>query len=145
MSLNWNIGRIENMDTVCYERLPLAGNEDLLKSMSFMGPGWHVCKDDPDTIERMSVTTHTLIFATMSVDMGSITEKNADEFYRRLTVVERDGAFRRSEDGPVPFTLDEVKAHIGLTTNVATMPKRAWDAKRKRIDARNNKEFRASA
>jgi hypothetical protein len=140
MSLNWNIGSINDYKVTCFDRLPREGNEDRLNEGGFMGPFWYESKDDPTMLERLSVTTHTLIFATLSVDMGSITEKNADEFFRRLSEVEREGAYRKSAFGDVPFTLEEVKAHIGLTTNVATMTKRQWAAKQKRVAAQRERE-----
>jgi hypothetical protein len=127
MSLNWNISKVKDYTNTCYERLPLEGNEARLNEGGFMGPYWYESKDDPNTLERLSVTTHTLIFATMAVGLGSITEKNAEEFYRRLAWVERGGAFRRSAEGDVPFTLDEVRAHIGMTTNVSDETKTKWN------------------
>jgi hypothetical protein len=127
MSLNWNIGKVKDYTNTCYERLPLEGNEDRLKDGGFMGPYWYVSKDDPNTIERLTVTTQTLIFATMAVGLGTISEKNAEEFHRRLAWVERGGAFRRSAEGDVPFTLDEVRAHVGMTTNVSDETKTKWN------------------
>ena len=140
MSLNWNLSAIPNYKTVCYDRIPAEGNEARLNEGGFMGPYWYVSKDDPTVLERMSVTTHTLIFATMSVCMGSITEKNAEEFFRRLSEVESEGAFRKSVDGDVPFTLEEVQAHIGLSTNVSTLNKREWNARQKRLAAQRERE-----
>ena len=140
MSLNWNLSAIPNYKTTCYDRIPAEGNEARLNEGGFMGPYWYVSKDDPTVLERMSVTTHTLIFATMSVCMGSITEKNAEEFFRRLSEVESEGAFRKSVDGDVPFTLEEVQAHIGLSTNVSTLNKREWNARQKRLAAQRERE-----
>ena len=140
MSLNWNISNVANYKTTCYDRIPAEGNEGRLDEGGFMGPYWYVSKDDPAVLERMSVTTHTLIFATMSVCMGEITAKNAAEFFRRLSEVEREGAFRKSADGDVPYTLDEVQAHIGLSTNVSTLNKREWNARQKRLAAQRERE-----
>lgn len=140
MSLNWNIGNITNYKTTCYDRIPREGNEARLNDGGFMGPYWYESKDDPSVLERLTVTTHTLIFATMSVCMGTITAKNAEEFHRRLSEVEREGAFRKSAEGDVPFTLEEVKAHIGLSTNVSTLTKREWNARQKRLAAQRERE-----
>jgi hypothetical protein len=97
-----------------------------------MGPYWYESKDDPTMLERMSVTTNTLIMATMSVGLGEITDKNAEEFHRRLSWMERNGAYRVSRDGePVAFTLDEVRAHIGMTTNVSNETKAKWNKRMK--------------
>jgi len=64
--------------------------------------------------------TNSLIWATMSVDMGEITETNYVEFYARLKAVEATfGAIANSPDGDYFFTLEDVKKRIGLTTNVS--------------------------
>lgn len=131
MALTWNIGKVKDYKTNCFDRIPREGNEARLNEGGFMGPFWYESKDDATMLERMSVTTQTLIFATMSVGLGSITEKNAEEFYRRLAWVERDGAFRRSSEGDVPFTLEDVKAHIGMTTNVSDETKSKWNKRMK--------------
>ena len=153
MSLNWNIGAVTDHQFTCYDREWVENEKvkEYLNAGGFMGPYWHAPETDAwmeqdydkskyTLLKRMKVTTHTLIFATLSVDMGSITEKNADEFFRRLSEIEQEGAFRKSPYGDVPFTLEEVKAHIGLTTNVATMTKRQWAAKQKRYAAPRERE-----
>lgn len=58
--------------------------------------------------------TNNLIWATMAVSMGSITEKNYEEFYRRMIVV------GRLTTPPYQVTLADVKRRIGLSTNVST-------------------------
>lgn len=129
MSLNWNIGNIANWKSTCFDRLPLAGNEDLLDKVSFFGPDWCVSKDNENEIERVSPTTFSLIFATMSVGLPEITTKNVDEFMRRLSVIESMGALRRDGDGnDVPFTFEEVRAHIGLSTNASSKTTRQFNA-----------------
>jgi hypothetical protein len=79
---------------------------------------------------------HCLVIMTMSIDMGSITEKNWTEFYRRVNAMERlMGAHRRRKNDEdewenVYFTPAEVKAHIGLQANVAKTTDAQW---RKRL------------
>jgi hypothetical protein len=153
MSLNWNIGAVNDHQITCYDRKWVENEKvkEYLNAGGFMGPYWHAPDTDPwmeqdydkskyTLLKRMNVTTHTLILAMMSIDIGTITEKNADEVFRRLSVVEQEGAFRNSQYGPVPFTLEEVKAHIGLTTNVATLTKAKWAAKQKRIAAQRERD-----
>ena len=67
--------------------------------------------------------TNALIWATMEVDLGEITEKNAEEFYRRLFCM--DVVYGQ----PKRFTLRQVRDRIGLSTNVADRTKRQFDAK----------------
>ena len=98
MSLDYELGEIANYKEVCYTGEP--GQR------------------------KMSGVTHALIFVTMSVDIGHITEKNYLEFYTRAkfvaalfgsTLYEADehGGHRERD-----FTIEEVRAHIGLGTNV---------------------------
>lgn len=68
----------------------------------------------------------SLIFATMFVDMGEITEKNHEAFYERY--VQFHMATGHGED--LYLTLEDVKGAIGLTTNVFTTTPAAW---RKRL------------
>lgn len=53
-----------------------------------------------------------MIWATMSVGIGRITEKNAAEFYARLALL-------RKIDGAPEITPEQVRWHIGLRTNVS--------------------------
>lgn len=71
--------------------------------------------------------TQTLILNTVNVGMGSITEKNADEFYARIHFLEQlYGNLLLATDkktGKVvdrPITPEDVRLRIGLVTNVAT-------------------------
>ena len=64
--------------------------------------------------------TNTLIWATMSVDMGDITEKNYVEFYSRIKALEAVfGALANGPDGSYFITIEDVKKRIGLSTNVS--------------------------
>lgn len=83
--------------------------------------------------------TKTLIFATMSVGMGEITEDNALEFYTRYVWVNRVAGFdievgvwdNKSKEWTFrDLTLQDVRNHIGLRTNVSLETAGAW---RKRI------------
>lgn len=67
----------------------------------------------------------SLIFATMFVDMGEITEQNHEEFYQRYV---QFNMARGSSD--LYLTLEDVKGAIGLSTNVFTTTPAAW---RKRL------------
>lgn len=110
MSLNVDISRIANHDTVCYE-----------------GEGEN---------RAWKQATTDLGFYTMSIDIGEITADNAVEFYSRCCLLcDLYGGFSLDR---VP-SIETIRAHIGLRTNVATISRAKWLAKvRKIIDARLN-------
>jgi len=93
-----------------------------------------------------SAYTDTLIYSTMSVGMGRITEKNLEEFVRRILIyqevfgplltgpVYEDGTIYEPEDenaelpkgvkrGKISMTADIIRQHVGMTTNVADISK----------------------
>jgi hypothetical protein len=77
-----------------------------------------ITKDDAG--DWRPVTT-ALVFMTMGVGMPRITEKNADEFYARVSIMEAiNGAVLRGPDGDVFLKREDVRAHIGLGTNAQT-------------------------
>ena len=99
MALTWNVSKVENHEVVT---------------------------TDPNDPNKWHPLTEALIWATMFIGMYEITKKNHEEFYARVFVQERvGGTYRMSlqKDGvrPVPLytTLEEVKSHIGLYTNVS--------------------------
>ena len=107
MALNWNVENIENYKNVC----------------------WIVDGDE----KRMNPVTETLIFATMGVGLGRITDKNVDEFAARFRILERiHGAFLYKPgpdgDGHVDWFLDDEDfiAHIGLGCNVSDETRAKW-------------------
>ena len=72
--------------------------------------------------------TDALIWATMSVDLGRITEKNVDEFFTRLRMVEKIHGFllyKRDENKQQVslLTYAAVRRRIGLNTNVVDKSK----------------------
>jgi hypothetical protein len=90
----------------------------------------------PEDIEgnRQWAITNGLIWATISVGMGTITEDNWQKFYQRIKVLERlTGEFLNTtvtegvgvDSGPVVkpyfFTAQDIKRRIGLKTNVFPM------------------------
>ena len=69
--------------------------------------------------EEMSVTD-ALIWATMTVGIGEITEANAEEFFKRLHLQEKvNGTWLVKGGKPEYITIDQVKRRIGLSTNAA--------------------------
>jgi hypothetical protein len=70
--------------------------------------------------------SHSLIWATMSVGIGDLSEENLEEFYIRLKWLERDGAFMTSKEGPLFFTLQMLRNRLGLHTNAGWETRSAW-------------------
>ena len=114
MSLNWNVSNIADSEAVCF----------------------HHYTEDGNPARRLSQSTELLIFTTMVVGFGRITENNYQEFYKRVALFERlRGAVRvkKGDSGKFvddPYTLEDIRQHIGLTTNVSEEKPAAW---RKRI------------
>lgn len=102
MSLDWDIGKVVNRETLCY-----------------IGEG-DKCKLNP--------VTFSLIHATMAVDLGKISKENVAEWLWRLEFLEaiRKGDWLLTDEGARSFTRDEVAAHIGLRTNVCDTKRPAF-------------------
>ncbi len=109
MALHWDISKIENYKEVC--RLPPEKGEE---------------------VGDLTPVTESLIWATMEIEMGQITEANYVEFWMRLSALDAlcEGEVGRIYDPEKsrggkkfrmrPITLEEVRNHIGLGTNVST-------------------------
>jgi len=110
MSLDWNIEKVKDYKKACWEPDP----------------------NDPGE-ERLAGTTHCIIWATMAVHLGSITEKNVDEWMRRIGVLKKlnrelgwklnTETSEREEYWP---SREEITAHIGLRTNMSNKPFKSW-------------------
>jgi hypothetical protein len=141
MSLNFDLSKIANCGTTCYETIEDTPErlETLVRSISFFGPSWGYDGDDRTRCIRMRAVTHVLVWGTMSVMMGSITEKNWRVFYTRFAMKEAAlGASLINGDGsPAYITPEQVRAHIGLTTNVRTESAGKFNGRLVRNLARN--------
>lgn len=99
MSLNWDVSKIANKDSVCWVEV--------------------------DGEKRLSGTTETLILISPAVGLGNLTEDNWRKWYERVRALEAiSGPFRTVRRNPneiesIYFSIDEIRQHIGLTTNVA--------------------------
>lgn len=67
-----------------------------------------------------------MIWGSVAVDIGEITEKNIDEWVFRLRFLDRLG--RGITNTPVPESV--VRRWIGLKMNVVTEPRKKWMKKR---------------
>lgn len=118
MPLTWEIDKIENYKELCW--LPDSKEGEELKF-------------------RVSPITEVLIWRTMVVDMGKITSENVNEFAWRLMLYEKIFGGAILDNGEErALTYEEVRAHIGLVTNVSTTSRTAW---RKRLLKMIENEF----
>ena len=95
MSLSWDITKVEDYKSKCW--IEVEGEEH----------------------KQLNPVTDAIIWACMAVDMQQITAKNAEEFYTRYLMFNRvignEDYFR--------FKFEDVKAHVGMWTNVTTRTK----------------------
>lgn len=90
MSLNFNLAKIKNYETVCLNE---SGD---IKSL-----------------------TQTLIFATISVGLGEISDKNLNKFLNRLRAVELAAGPFLINRGMI--NAEDLRAHVGLSTNASPL------------------------
>ena len=81
----------------------------------------------PKNDEERQIRT-ALIWATMALDLGSITEKNVDEWVFRLMHQKRLGLnYTYIDDEVKPAEVEGwVRRWIGLVTNVSSKPRKQW-------------------
>ena len=82
--------------------------------------------DEGNPMGQMTEVLNSLIWTTMSIGMSSITEKNWKDFYTRMKLLGSDRSLlRRDKNGnfTVPISAQEVKDHIGVSTNASTLTK----------------------
>ena len=82
--------------------------------------------DEGNPLGHIPDVLNTLIWVTMSVGMSEITEDNWKDFYTRMKIMGKDRSLlRRDKNGgyTVPISAQEVKDHIGLTTNATRLTK----------------------
>lgn len=137
MSLNWNLSKIDGYKDVCYERHVGSPEEmgEMERRVTLTGPDWAWEDDSHTALVRLSPITHALIWHTMAIGMGSITERNWQEFYRRVHCRERvaGSLLLSSEGSPHHIKPQDVRRHIGLKTNVAEESAAAFNGSTMRI------------
>lgn len=106
MSLNWNLSTVKNCDTLCWKDREAHG---------------------PNKAGRyLTATTEALIWSTIIVGIPEITEKNAKDFWQRLSFYERSigSLLKGGEEGEIVdirMTEDDVLRHVGLSTNATKL------------------------
>ena len=102
MALNWDIREVANQKEVCW-----------------IGEGDQY---------RLNPVTDAVIWYTLALDIGDLSEANLDEFVFRMRTYDRlfsplltgpDGEDRK-------LTYAEVRAHVGLHTNVSKVARNSW-------------------
>src|SRR4051812_31333649 len=108
MSLEWKIDQIENYKEVCW----LETDEQ---------------NEDGSPRVRLNPVTEALIWNTISIDIGTITEDNASEVYARTKILESiNGAMLFKAGKESPIEMEDIRAHIGLWCNVSFKPRKEW-------------------
>lgn len=127
MSLDWDVSEIENWEAVVKVPFNPDWTPEEVRSMRDNHDTW-VDENDKPT-HYMNPITNALIWGSMLHGMRKITKENYHEVWMRLALedaVQRQGRiFTRSEDRPRyrSINLEEVYAHIGLTTNASAISK----------------------
>lgn len=82
----------------------------------------------PDGNQQWHPVTDALIWATMMVDLGSITEKNIDEWCFRMGLILKltGKAHLVGSLGSYFISRADIENHIGLKTNVTTKSRSAF-------------------
>lgn len=112
MALCWDIRKIKQQDSVCWQPA------------------------DEDGEQRMTARCEILIWATMALDLGSLTAKNVDEWLVRFRMYEQafgplgkitePDAEGKLATTPWRPTRQELERFVGLSTNVATKSRAAF-------------------
>ena len=100
MSLNWSIEKVRDFKEL------------------------YVCEETEQTECQLKPMTERIIFLTMELDLGDITDKNIDEWMVRLGMMKRCGWAPRTE-----ITRADIERHIGLHTNVRSTTRAGFRGK----------------
>lgn len=112
MALTWSVEKVEDYETVCKI---VAAYDDPSRDVKVGDTIWNP-------------VTEALIWASLSTGIGTITEANAAEVFGRIRLIEQlfgPLLIRAEVDGVRPegekafITVDEVRSHIGLSTNAS--------------------------
>jgi hypothetical protein len=80
--------------------------------------GWVI--DPNGKYQQLKPHASAAVWTMMAVAITAISDANLDEVFTRFSMYEQTrGAMRVGPDGPVYFTLAELKTLVGLRTNVS--------------------------
>lgn len=95
-----------------------------------MSLDWDTTKcDPPHPVDQDDARMReALIWTTVGVDLGSITEKNVDEWVWRLWHGHKIGlGYFHIREGTTPYQLETwVRRWVGLVCNVVSKPRKEW-------------------
>jgi hypothetical protein len=127
MGLSWDLTKVKDHNNACYTR----ALDDNGKPES---------DGDGKPLYQLKPLTEALIWSTIMVDLGDITEANYREFAWRLRLYSATTGHkllvRTGVDGEADDcdpTEDEVKAHIGMHCNVCDITTAQFMAKLRRV------------
>lgn len=109
-------------------------NFDLSAVKTRLGDRWDEVTTSPETRDlpegqqKWHPVTDTLIWMSMAVDLGKITEANVDEWCFRIGLINRitGKPNLRGSLGVYTLTRKDIENHIGMTTNVTTKTRSSW-------------------
>jgi hypothetical protein len=121
MSLNWSIENVRDKDDLWIEITE--------QEYTQPPPLSTVSKRDGKFI-RLNWKTTILIWVSMSLGLGKITEKNVNKWVERLAWLQKvDGAMLGDHEQSYYVTRSDVERNIGLSMNVVDETGAAWRKK----------------
>jgi hypothetical protein len=85
---------------------------------------------DPRDKKKWHPVTESLVWTAMACGFNKITEENYEEICKRVSAYQRlYGACLSRNDGPLYLTNADIRAHIGLSTNVSAITKAQFISK----------------
>lgn len=149
MSLNYELNKIKNWQEVTQKKVDPSVTQEEINRAIMHGASYYYEEDDEGNktyTSYMNPITNALIWGTLGIGMGRITEANYHEFWLRLLIDDSVNGFRITEvddDGTRKsrsLTLEEVRDHIGLRTNV-TKETKTWMYNKLLREATRRKEM----
>ena len=139
MAIAWDLTKITDYKDVCFIENVWPPASDRNSKVS-RGKG-----EIDNRPVSMNPITEVLIFATTFVQMNNITKKTYKEFHTRLKEFEVATGMRglvlntKTKEYRMPI-LEEIRYHIGLSTNATTSDRRKWGNELKRMVKETAKE-----
>ena len=122
MALTWSIEKVENYEELWVER---------------------------EDGQYLNGLTEALIWTTMTVGLGTVTEKNIPEWLLRLDVLSGMGLdslvdYKDGERTYRTFTVEELHRHRGLSTNVGPETRQKWFARHAKFHLQDKEKLYSS-
>lgn len=149
MSLNYELSKIKNWQEVTQKKVDPSVTQEEINRQIMGGASYYYEEDDEGNktyVSYMNPITNALIWGSMGIGMGQITEDNYHEFWMRMLIDDALNGFRITDVDdtgkrkPRAVTLEEVREHIGLRTNV-TKETKTWMYNKLLREATRRKEM----